>query len=187
MASCPALVNAPPRPTHPEDARSASVRTRSSRTLIGTLLVYVVLVATHRGEFWPFSIYPMFSLAGRPWARTVVRELPPGVTLDDWRPRPLEDLPGRPFPLRPAGIDAIDLSNYVRKTEHWNADVARGLERMFHDQLEEHRLLVVRVDGRLEEGSSVVVSATPVALMDRDGVTLDPALEAAPEAEEARR
>jgi hypothetical protein len=36
------------------------------------LLIYAVLVASHEGEFWPFSIYPMFSQAGNPWTRAMV-------------------------------------------------------------------------------------------------------------------
>lgn len=55
----------------------------------GVLVVYALLVATHLGEFWPFSIYPMFSQAGTPWTRAVVRELPsqtdPDTLSMDWR------------------------------------------------------------------------------------------------------
>ena len=54
-------------------------RRKALRITLGTLIVYALLVATHLGEFWPFSIYPMFSQAGNPWSRAVVREMPPGT------------------------------------------------------------------------------------------------------------
>src|SRR5690625_1138715 len=44
--------------------------------ILGVLfLVHAILVSTHEGEFWPFSIYPMFSQAGNPWARAMVLDV----------------------------------------------------------------------------------------------------------------
>lgn len=37
------------------------------------LVVYGLLVAIHLGEFWPFSIYPMFSQTGNPWTGAAER------------------------------------------------------------------------------------------------------------------
>lgn len=49
---------------------------REVRLLVGTFLVSGCLLATNLGEFWPFSIYPMFSKAGGAWTRAVVLEVP---------------------------------------------------------------------------------------------------------------
>lgn len=46
------------------------------KRIIGiVLLINILLVSTHRGEFWPFSIFPMFSQAGNPWSRGVVENV----------------------------------------------------------------------------------------------------------------
>lgn len=37
------------------------------RSFWATMVVFAVLVGTHEGEFWTFSIDPMFSQAGNPW------------------------------------------------------------------------------------------------------------------------
>src|SRR5690625_7490964 len=44
--------------------------------ILGVLfLVHAILVSTHEGEFWPFSIYTMFSQAGNPWERAMVLDV----------------------------------------------------------------------------------------------------------------
>ena len=34
--------------------------------LVSLFMLQTLLVSTHLGEFWPFSIYPMFSRGGHP-------------------------------------------------------------------------------------------------------------------------
>ena len=155
---------------------ASSVRRRARRALLGTFFVYALLVATHLGEFWPFSIYPMFSQGGNDWSRAVVRSVPD--TLDpDWRTATrAERLPGTGFPLTPHGIDPIDLSNYVSKTDAWTPERTTGLRTMFGDETERHTFLVMRVNGRLTERDSVVVEYVPYALVQDRGVTLNPSL-----------
>lgn len=152
-----------------------TARHRAVRFLLGTFLVYALLVATHLGEFWPFSIYPMFSQGANPWARAVVRELPPDADFA-WRPHIAAELPGDPFPLLPNGIDPIDLANFVSKTKQWHGERVAGLRHMFYDQVDEKRLLVVRVDGRIDETDTVRVLFTPYALIGPDTTALNPAL-----------
>lgn len=157
---------------------------RSMRVLGIVLVCYTLLVATHKGEFWPFSIYPMFSQAGRPWTRALVRAVPPSTSNAEaaqamWETASLEDLPGEAFPLLPHGTFQNDLSNYVSKTEVWDARRIRGLRGFFNKPMEEkpaHRLLVMRVRGRLA-GDSVAVVATPLALLSADTTRFNPHLD----------
>ena len=48
---------------------------KSVRITLISFIIYGALVATHEGEYWPFSIYPMFSKAGNPWTRAIVRDV----------------------------------------------------------------------------------------------------------------
>lgn len=150
---------------------------RRARTLlIGTLVVYALLVATHRGEFWPFSIYPMFSQAGNPWSRAVVRDVSDEALPARWDTVSREDLPGEPFALRPNGVDNIDLANFVSKTEEWTPKRIQGLRSLFASHLMERELLVMRVNGRMTEDDSVVVEYVPYVHMTPDSTALRPGL-----------
>lgn len=149
---------------------------RASRGLLVTFLIYTVLVAAHLGEFWPFSIYPMFSKGGNPWSRAVVREVPPDWPAD-WRSYSATDLPGDAYPLLEYGVDPIDLSNFVSKTKEWSPERVEGLRRMFYsDDFDEEQLLVMRVNGKITEADSVVVEFVPYALVNRTGAVLNPML-----------
>lgn len=170
-------------------------RRKAVRLLLGTLAVYALLVATHRGEFWPFSIYPMFSQAGQPWSRTVVRTVEAGAFeagAARWRETSLGALPGQPFALDLHGVDQTDLSNFVSKTRRWDADRTAALHALFDGQfypgqapekesVHEGRgrgrsFLVLRADGRLTEADSVAVSFVPYALLRPDTTLLNPRL-----------
>ncbi len=155
---------------------ASSARKRARRTLVGTLLVYGLLVATHLGEFWPFSIYPMFSQGGNDWSRAVVRTVPDTLSPDWQTATEAEQLPGTGFPLTEHGIDPIDLSNYVSKTETWTPARTNGLRTMFGAEAEQHTFLVMRVNGTITQHDSVVVEYVPYALVRDGGVNLNPSL-----------
>jgi hypothetical protein len=144
--------------------------------MLGTLLVYGVLVATHRGEFWPFSIYPMFSQAGNPWSRAVVREVADDERPPPWTSTPRADVPGEPFALEGVEVSNIDLANYVSKTETWTPERVQGLHTQFRDHLADHALLVMRVNGRMTEGDSVAVEYVPYVYLNADSTALNPKL-----------
>lgn len=153
---------------------------RSIRIVGATLLVYAVLVATHLGEFWPFSIYPMFSQAGNPWTRAVVREVPESAQNASWDATPFTDLPGQAFSMVPRGISQNDVSNYVSKTSAWTPERLRGLRSLFEANYDfEQSLLIYKVRGSLQ-GDSVAISATPVMMMQRDTTRFNPSAELAP-------
>lgn len=144
--------------------------------LVGLVLtVYALLVASHRGEFWPFSIYPMFSQAGTPWTRSLVHRVPDDTSFS-WESTTLEDLPGEPFPVAPRGINQNDVANYVSKTEAWTEKRLRGLRNVFESEYDfETPLLVFRVRGELVN-DSVAVTATPLVLFSVDETRLHPSL-----------
>ena len=162
---------------HASDRFSAS-GTKAIRVLLSTLLVYALLVATHEGEFWPFSIYPMFSQAGRPWSRTVVRDV--DQTPDDvlWRTVAQSELPGHPVGLAAHGIAAEDIANYVSKTTSWDRDRLLGLQKIFTTSgLSDRALLVMKVEGRLTEDDSVSIRCIPYVWIRGDSVASNPNLD----------
>ena len=145
------------------------------RILVVVFVLYGVLVATHRGEFWPFSIYPMFSQAGTPWTRALVRQVPDADAVK-WEDRSLDTLPGTPFRTESRGIAQSDLANYVGKTDHWTQQRLRGLRSVLSGQYDfASPLLVFRVRGRLL-GDSVAVTARPMMVYTGESVRLNPAV-----------
>ncbi len=153
---------------------------KSMRILGGVLLAYALLVATHLGEFWPFSVYPMFSQAGNPWTRAVVREMPTEMDPDtlSWREGSLDALPGSAYPVAPRGINQNDVANYVSKTEEWTEERIDGLRSLFtKNRSLSSPLLVMRVRGELA-GDSVAVTTTPVMLFTPDSTVLHPSPDA---------
>lgn len=142
------------------------VRRRAGRSLACIFIIYALLVGTHLGEFWPFSIYPMFSTAGQPWTRVLVHALPP--ELDEsvmWRSGEPAELPGEVFPLGKHGIYQNDLSNYIGQTRTWTPERIEGVESMFRGRVEDdEQVMIYRVRGVLEN-DRVRVSATPLMLV----------------------
>lgn len=152
-------------------------RTTALRLIGIVLAAYALLVATHRGEFWPFSIYPMFSQAGTPWTRSLVHKVPDDTSFS-WTAKRLGNLPGEPFPVAQRGINQNDVANYVSKTETWTRKRLRGLRSIFDASYDfRSPLLVMRVRGQLVE-DSVVVTTTPLILFSDRGTTLHPSLDA---------
>jgi hypothetical protein len=140
-------------------------------------MVYAILVATHLGEFWPFSIYPMFSQAGKPWSRTVVRDVSGAPSAQRWTTVGRSDLPGSAVPLAQYGIAPEDIANFVSKTKTWNTARLAGLQKVFTiSQLGDRDLLVMKADGRLDENDTVSIQFTPYVWVNADTVLLNPTL-----------
>ena len=155
-------------------------RKKAARVLAGFFVAHALLVSTHLGEFWPMSIYPMFSTAGNPWTRALVMELPPDVPSDElWQSGAVDELPGRVYPVGEHGVFQNDLSNFVSKTEEWTEDYVNGLRAMFRGRVAEgDRLMIYSVVGELT-GSGVRVRAHPLMLLAGDEATLAEGLEPA--------
>ncbi|SHK30159.1 HTTM domain-containing protein [Rhodothermus profundi] len=146
---------------------------RVGRTLALVLGVYGALIATHAGEFWPMSVFPMFSQAGQPWTRAVVRELSPEepVRWDTlWAPT---SLPGRPFPLGSTTLDPVDLINFVTQPDRWHAQRRQTLLRLFGPELEDRRLLILQVRG-MPTPDGVRLYYLPIIALTADTVQIHP-------------
>jgi hypothetical protein len=151
--------------------------TRGMKILGVILIIYAALVATHEGEFWPFSIYPMFSQAGNPWTRAMVID----VTHTDeeliWQVQHPGNLYGVPVPVRRYGVDQIDYSNFMSKTESWTEERMDALLTMFGPHnLEGKMWMAAKVHGRMIGTDSVAVEVVPWLLMHEDGVLRNPNL-----------
>lgn len=149
---------------------------RARRVLVGAFIAYGLLVATNLGEFWPFSIYPMFSQGGNSWSRSAVRDVTDVDSLT-WESHEAAELPGEPYPLLDHGIDPIDLSNFLSKSNRWDERRVGGLRTMFAaNSLDDRRLLVMRVNGRITPEDSVTVEFVPYAILSTESTSLHPAL-----------
>lgn len=147
----------------------------------GIFLVYAVLVATHLGEFWPFSIYPMFSQAGNPWSRVVVRQVESGPEAVSWDTLRVDSLPGEPFTMEEAGVDPIDLASFITKTERWTPARASALQSLFRNDLNAgKRLMVMRVNGGFSEKEEVLIDVVPYVYVTGDTTIANPAIRVVP-------
>lgn len=138
---------------------------RGVKWLFALLGVGLVLVATHQGEFYPYSIYPMFSQAGRPWNRCLVRvvdDVDPSVR---WQTRTLETVHGTPLALSPLGIPQNDLTKLVKLTKEWDDERLDTLRGMFSGPLESHDLLVYRIFGDVNADGDTETRAEPLVYM----------------------
>lgn len=146
---------------------------RARVVLLAVLLTHAALVSTHRGEFWPFSIYPMFSRGGRPWSRSLVLDVTESAGEVSWSAvTELDALPGQVLPLRAHGVPQNDLAALLTASTDWSDARLRTLRRLLGASAETRRLLIVRADGRLDDGRGVIVEYTPLVLVAPEGAVL---------------
>jgi hypothetical protein len=157
----------PPSPALDETA----LERRFVRVGAALLATYLVLALTHGGEFWPFSRFPMFSNARKPWLRATMRELS-----DAELARPLaevgeRDLPGAPFPLTALEVEQNDLSEVIKNMgESLDAEELQLLRR-FGARIGQRKVVLYAVRGRLRSDRSVRVRYRPLALLTHDAVS----------------
>jgi hypothetical protein len=155
----------------PASAAEVSLAYASTRRALVTVLgIVTLLLATNLGEFWPFSIYPMFSRAGRPWTRSIVRELEPGELVPAGA-LSYDQLPGQPFALNLHGLQQNDVANIASKTDRWTPKRVAALERLFANVRPTHRLLLLSAHGALV-GGEVEVRFVPLAELDARGARM---------------
>jgi hypothetical protein len=156
-----------------------NVDLKSGMKIIGvTFLIFAVTVATHEGEFWPFSIYPMFSQAGNPWTRAMVLDVTDFDEDEFWHQHSLSDRYAPPISMRTYGVDQIDFSNFVSKTENWTETRRNALITMFgSDYPDDRQWMVAKVRGELVHKDSVTVQIQPFLLLKRDEVLMNPLLD----------
>lgn len=140
-----------------------------------TVLIYAILVAPHEGEFWPFSIYPMFSQAGNPWTRAMVVDVTHKPESDIWERYARRKLESNVVPVVDYGVDQIDFSNFVSKTEHWSDTRRNALITMFGSRaINSQRWMVSKVRGEMSGSDSVSVEIIPFILITSDSTYLNP-------------
>lgn len=160
-------------------AGSTAAYGRAKRAMWLVIGPVLILLATHLGEFWPFSIYPMFSRAGRPFTRSVVRELEPNEPLAATQYE-LAGLPGKPFPLVPVGIAQNDVACFVSKTVEWTPELKANMQQLFAEHTQKKRLVVFAADGHFGEAGGVDVHYRPVIELSAAGARkLAPVVEGA--------
>jgi hypothetical protein len=142
------------------------------------LIIYAVLVASHDGEFWPFSIYPMFSQAGNPWTRAMVMDVTDVPDDDIWQVQSLRNKSGPPVALREIGVDQIDYSTFISKTDNWTDSRRDAVRTMFGpENIGEGRWMAAKVHGQMAGGDSVIVEIQPFLLVTADSVYMNPRLD----------
>ena len=147
--------------------------------VIGVIFViFALLVAPHEGEFWPFSIYPMFSQAGNPWTRAMVIDVTDHDTDEIWEAHSLENLRGNPIPVGKYGVDQIDYSNFMSKTRNWTEPRRMALIQMFgSENIGSQRWMASKVHGKMVGEDSVAVIVQPFLLFTADSVYMNPLLD----------
>lgn len=146
------------------------------KLLFAVFIINILLVSTHEGEFWPFSIFPMFSQAGNPWTRAMVVDVQRDGQ-DIWATQPLDSVAARAVSLNEYDVDQIDYANFVSKTEIWTDRRIRALRRLFDiDRRPGEQWMITKVHGHLTETDSVVVEAVPLMLITSDSTYKNPDL-----------
>ncbi|WP_018126688.1 hypothetical protein [Balneola vulgaris] len=154
-----------------------SFKKKSIRVTLISFLIYGFLVATHEGEYWPFSIYPMFSKAGQPWTRALVRDMANVPEVEIWETTNLDSLKGNPISMRAIGVDQIDYSNFVSKTKNWNSQRISALRTMLgNEDVNSNTWMIYKVKGQLIGSDSVEVKAIPYLYFKRDTTLFNPSL-----------
>lgn len=154
-----------------------SIKSRSIKITLITFILSGVLLATHEGEYWPFSIYPMFSQAGNPWVRAIVSDVSSTDESNLWDIRSLDNIQGKVVSIKAAGVDQIDFSNFVSKTTDWNTKRIQALRTMLGESnFDNQDWMIFKVKGKLIGTDSVVVETVPYLLFRADSSFFNPNL-----------
>lgn len=142
---------------------------RKVRILFLVLIpVYALLVATHQGEFWPFSIFPMFSQAGKTWDHAIVYS---NINHAFQTGSPDEKPQGSIVKLDHLPIIQNDLSGLMRQVN--KKGTAKAVENMriaFSSVIKIRPIMIYNVKGSLTgvHGEKVLITYHPLIYMNRD-------------------
>lgn len=150
---------------------------RALRALFALTALGVVLLATHKGEFWPFSVYPMFSSAGSAWDRVLVRRVALPLPRDPWQDVGVAELPGVPVALEPLGVEQNALTELVKQTERWDTPRLEALRALLAPVAGDRPLMLFRIHGDIDETGRTTMRATPIVRLGARDASLNPALE----------
>lgn len=152
---------------------------RSIKLLLSIFITVAILLSTHLGEFWPFSIYPMFSQAGKVWERSLVRDVSVTPEQQIWETvHSVGNLQGTSFAMNEVNINQNDVANFSQKAGTWSERKIRGMRHLFRTELNQRDLLLMKVTGRLTaDKDSVIMNYTPFMLMKSDTTIFNPGME----------
>jgi hypothetical protein len=143
--------------------------------LAGILVAYIALTATHKGEFWPFSIYPVFSQGAHPWDYAVVR----GVNLNSkgpvWTKKTVKQLRGDLIGLNHLGLTQTKLSVFLDQKWPPNETKIQLLRKYFKNKLSDKNILIYKVHGQRtgKKSSFAMTNCTPLILLKQDTTLLN--------------
>jgi hypothetical protein len=81
----------------------------------------------------------------------------------------------RIVPVKELGVDQIDYSNFISKTERWTTGRIGALRTLFPENtLRGKKVLVAKATGKLAVNDSVSVVITPLFLIDADTIRVNP-------------
>lgn len=145
---------------------------RFQRLAIGVVVANFLLIATHGGDFYPFSRFPMFSRAGRPWTVALVRSVTPEEAQQPLGAVEESALPGQPFPIHRHHINQDDLSAVIRPMKApLTPEQTAFLAQYFQSVRGNAQLVLYRAEGkRAKQGGGVEVRFQPLAVMGPEGV-----------------
>ncbi len=149
---------------------------KKKKVLIIVFLIFGVLVAPHEGEFWPFSIFPMFSQAGNPWTRSHVRVVDTPPESQSWQIVTEDGLDGRVLAMRSIDVNQNDVSNFVSKTTDWNERALNNMRNLLGEVTTRENIVIYKVNGRLhsESRDSVLIEYTPLIMFTPDTTLTHP-------------
>lgn len=151
---------------------------KALRILLYLFISWALLVATHLGEFWPYSIYPMFSQAGKPWTRALIVESEKNPESPEfWETTSVDGLNGRVVSTKSIGVDTIDYSNFVVKTKNWTPERIHALRYMLGEQnFAVNSFVIYKVSGQLDDEGKVQVQYLPFLTFTADSTYFNPNL-----------
>ena len=159
--------------------RSNGFGEQSIKLLVAILISVAFLLSTHLGEFWPFSIYPMFSQAGKEWERSLVRDVSDTPEQKIWETEhSVGNLQGTSFAMNEVNINQNDVANFSQKAGAWSERKIKGMRHLFRTELNQRDLLLMKVTGSLtKEKDTVIIDYTPFMLMKSDTTIFNPEME----------
>ncbi len=153
-----------------------AVYRKAQRLLTITVVIYALLVASHEGEFWPLSIYPMFSQGGHSWSRSLVRDVSDLPDSLHWQEISIDKLPGHSYPLEATGINQNDIANFISKSGTWEYARILAMRKIFGDAVQQNKLMLIKVEGALNEADKVIETYTPFLILAPDTTLFNPNL-----------
>lgn len=115
----------------------------------------------------------MFSQAGNPWNRAIVRDVTDLEQDSLWKNYTHENLVGDPLPLDELNINTNDIANFLSKTDVWTQGKINGVRKLFSDELDSRNILLLQATGSLDSQDSVTVKFTPFIYVTQDTTILN--------------